>query len=78
MCLLVYDRGLCDSNLMEEVSPISYDVRNFCVVLVTFLWLHGMLMDLCLSKTETMSVSISNLDQITHLRVKGDSDQMMF
>ena len=20
MCLLVYDRGLCDSNLMEEVS----------------------------------------------------------
>ena len=39
---------------------------------------HGMIRDLCLSKRRTLSVSISNLVQFPHLRVKGDSDQRMF
>ena len=82
MCLLIYDGGLCDSNLMVEVSPISYDTK-ICLSLLLcsssqFWLLHGMLMDLCLSKREAMSVSMSNLVQFTLLRVKGDSDQMMF
>ena len=70
-CLLIYDGGLCDSNLMvekgSEVSPISYDTK-ICLTLCSSChfgldlgFRHGMLMDLCLSKRESVSVSISNL-----------------